>query len=367
MIATENGSDLQEVAASGLIDMAWYRANHPDLAQLANLELLAHYFAYGWREGRKPNPYFDGSWYLAQHTDIGSAGMDPLLHYIRHGDLEGRRPCPYFDPAAYRAGYKLQPGELALKDFLLRRHTGQVAPTPELWAVMYLSPWRELVQRGVDPFLAYLQADGREDGLASPDESVINASGLLDPNYYLINGSDVQEAALDPVEHFCRFGWREGRKPNIYFDMEWYRATNPQVGRLRLNPLVHYVLAGEPAGRRPVAYFDPEWYRTEYGIPPGRSMLAHYLAHRRTQRYSPNPLFDVGWYVQRYGEDVGPNRDPFAHYLHSGTFTDVRPSPTFNAAEYRRQKLGRPSRRFPHLMHPEHHNPLVHFLRANYR
>ena len=51
--------------------------------------------------------------------------------------------------------------------------------------------------------------------------------GSIDPNYYLINGSDVHEAQLDPAEHFCRYGWREGRKPNIYFDTRWYQQTNP--------------------------------------------------------------------------------------------------------------------------------------------
>ena len=55
------------------------------------------------------------------------------------------------------------------------------------------------------------------------------ASGLIDPNYYLINGTDVHEAQLDPAEHFCRYGWRESRKPNIYFDTRWYLQTNPQV------------------------------------------------------------------------------------------------------------------------------------------
>ena len=32
---------------------------------------------------------------------------------------------------------------------------------------------------------------------------------------------------LDPLLHFYRFGWREGRKPNRYFDPAWYLQNYP--------------------------------------------------------------------------------------------------------------------------------------------
>jgi hypothetical protein len=50
-----------------------------------------------------------------------------------------------------------------------------------------------------------------------------------------------------------------------------------------------------------------------------------------------------------------------------GPCSDLDPSPAFNAAEYRRRHLGRASRQFRRLMHPERDNPLVHHLRADYR
>ena len=139
----------------------------------------------------------------------------------------------------------------------------------------------------------------------------------MDPNYYLINGTDVHEAQLDPAEHFCRFGWREGRKPNIYFDTRWYRQTNPMVERLKA--------------------------------------------------FSPTPLFDVTWYVEQHADGLAGNLDPSAHFLQAGTYHDIDPSPSFSAAEYRRRHLGRPSRQFTRLMHPDRDNPLVHHLRAEYR
>ena len=81
----------------------------------------------------------------------------------------------------------------------------------------------------------------------------------------------------------------------------------------------------------------------------------------------PDPLFDVAWYVARHADEVAGNRDPFAHFLQAGTYSDIDPSPAFNSAAYRKRYLGRPSRQFRQLMHPDRDNPLVHHLRTEYR
>ncbi len=358
--------ELEELEASGLFDGAWYLLQNEDVRG-SDLEPLLHFNRFGWREGRQPNRYFDPAWYLEHYPDVQTAGMNPLLHYLRHGEHEGRRPVWHFDPAWYRDAYDLPPEAVALAHFLTQRTSGRFAPMPELWAVLHLVPYRDDPASGEDPFAHYLDDMLREKREPFPDLHVVAASGLIDPNYYLVNGTYVHEAALDAIEHFCRYGWREGRKPNIYFDMRWYLHTNPVVAQLKINPLVHYILEGEAAGRRPVPYFDPGWYRETYGIEPGQTALAHYLAHRRSQAFSPTPLFDVAWYVEQHADEVGTNRDPFAHYLQAGTFRDIDPSPQFNAGQYRRRHLGRPSRQFRQLMHPDRDNPLVHHLRTEYR
>ena len=358
--------ELEELDISGLFDAAWYLLENSDV-RASELDPLLHFCRYGWHEGRRPNRYFDPAWYLEQHPDVRSSEMNPLLHYLRHGDYEGRRPIEHFDPAWYRAAYGVPADAVTLAHFLVQRTSGRYAPTPELWSVLRLAPYRDDPTTGDDPFAHYLDDALHNGQKPFPDLGVIAASHLLDINYYLINGSDVHEAAQDPIEHFCKYGWRERRKPNIYFDTGWYQLTNPQVERLQINPLVHYILEGEAAGRRPVPYFDPPWYRRQYGVPQDGLALAHFLAHRQSQAVSPTPLFDVAWYVGGHAEELGSNRDPFAHFLQVGTYRDVDPSPTFSAAEYRRQHLGRPSRRFRKLMQPERDNPLVHYLRTEYR
>ncbi len=152
----------------------------------------------------------------------------------------------------------------------------------------------------------------------------------------------------------------------MYFDTNWYRRTNSEVNQLEINPLTHYILQGELSGRRPVIYFDPVWYRQTYRLSYGENALAHYLAHRRSQKFSPNQAFDVVWYLAQNGSQVGSDRDPFVHYLQAGTLADIDPSASFSAAAYRRAHLGRISRSFPRLMQPDRHNPLVRYLLANY-
>jgi hypothetical protein len=355
--AYDDAADIAELTASGLVDGAWYRARNPDVAG-AGLDPVTHFVRFGAQEGRTPNRWFDTAWYTGENPDIVAAGLNPLIHYLRHGDQEGRQPHRLFDPAWYRRAYDLADDTRALPHFLTVRTTGRYAPCAALWAVQYLPGFEGGRD---DPFGRYLDAMAPE-----PDLSVVGPSGLVDPNFYLINAGDVHDAAIDPASHYCRFGWREGRKPSIYFDVNWYIGTNPDLARLRVNPLVHYILVGEPADRRPVPYFEPAWYRRTYNVPSGETALAHYMARRRSQKVSPNHLFDVVWYAAVHAESLGPNRDPFAHYLQEGTIGDVDPSPGFDAAHYRRRHFGRPSRRFRQLMTPERDNPLVHCLRQQY-
>ena len=359
-------TERDQLELSGLFDAAWYLTENPDV-QSAGLDALSHFCRNGWREGRRPNPYFDPGWYLDQFPDVRAAGLNPLLHYLRHGDQEGRRPIRHFDPAWYRTAYGIPPAAVTLAHFLVKRTCGLYAPSPELWSVLHIAPYQDDATLGDDPFLHFFDDMRRDAREPFPDFDVVAASGLLDTNYYLISGADVHAAGSEPIDHFSRHGWRERRKPNLYFDTAWYLLTNPSVTRLKINPLVHYILVGEAAGRRPVVYFDPPWYRQNHDVPSGQSALAHFLAHRRSQTVSPTPLFDVSWYVGQHADELGPHRDPFAHYLRAGTCHDIDPSPAFSAAAYRREHLGRPTRRFPQLMQPERDNPLVHHLRAEYR
>lgn len=44
---------------------------------------------------------FDIPWYLANNSDVASAGIDPITHYVQYGSKEGRNPTPWFSTSTY--------------------------------------------------------------------------------------------------------------------------------------------------------------------------------------------------------------------------------------------------------------------------
>lgn len=93
------------------------------------------------------------------------------------------------------------------------------------------------------------------------DEFVlVAASGLMDVAWYRRTYPDVADSGIDPLEHFLRFGWREGRDPGLCFSVSYYLERYPDVREAGINPLVHYLGEGWREGRQPVPTFDPLEY-----------------------------------------------------------------------------------------------------------
>lgn len=81
---------------------------------------------------------------------------------------------------------------------------------------------------------------------------IINRSGLFDPAYYLINNPDVRKADIDPLMHFIKNGWKEGRNPSNSFDTKFYLDQNTDVKQSSENPLLHYLHHGKFEVRSPL-------------------------------------------------------------------------------------------------------------------
>jgi glycosyltransferase involved in cell wall biosynthesis len=74
------------------------------------------------------------------------------------------------------------------------------------------------------------------------DYRTLKHSGVFDREYYLKNNLDVARSCLDPIKHYIRYGWREGRNPNSLFDTVRYLKSFPEIVNSDLNPLCHYIL-----------------------------------------------------------------------------------------------------------------------------
>lgn len=83
------------------------------------------------------------------------------------------------------------------------------------------------------------------------DWFIIKQSGFFDPAYYLLQYPDCRRADVDPLWHFVRHGWKEGRNPSDCFDTEDYLKNNPDVRQSGMNPLTHYLIYGRWEGRAP--------------------------------------------------------------------------------------------------------------------
>ena len=79
------------------------------------------------------------------------------------------------------------------------------------------------------------------------DYNLIKKSGLFDSEYYLTNNEDVKKAKVDPIKHYLKFGWKEGRNPSAEFDGNEYLNKRPDVRVAGICPLVHYIKFGKEA------------------------------------------------------------------------------------------------------------------------
>lgn len=82
-----------------MFDAESYLADNLDLVEagLTVENVGAHYEQYGAAEGRMPNTWFDVAFYREQNADLAElADGDLLFHFAKYGAAEGRNPNPAF-------------------------------------------------------------------------------------------------------------------------------------------------------------------------------------------------------------------------------------------------------------------------------
>jgi hypothetical protein len=96
---------------------------------------------------------------------------------------------------------------------------------------------------------------------------------------------DLLDQQVDPLVHFCHYGWKEGRQPNPFFDTLGYSQLQGDLIEQGVNPLLHYMQVGEAANANPSAQFDIKSYRQLNQLPSNESPLRHFLL-RHTGEYA---------------------------------------------------------------------------------
>ncbi|RRV80968.1 CDP-glycerol glycerophosphotransferase family protein [Stutzerimonas stutzeri] len=108
---------------------------------------------------------------------------------------------------------------------------------------------------------------------------------------------------------------------------EWYLENYPEVAQLRVDPLDDYLSGGAEAGRKPNPFFDDDFYRKQNpGLPAGMLPLLHYCTEGWKAFRSPGPGFNAWWYRINYMGAGDETLSPLAHYLRYGQQNNSLPT-----------------------------------------
>lgn len=173
----------------------------------------------------------------------------------------------------------------------------------------------------------------------------------FDPSFYLAHNPDVAEAGIDPLEHFVKWGWKEGRDPTPDFSVVDYLEANPDVAAAGINPFWHHITTGKDKDRARMpdelqaheqeeasatqafhdeqiaremeairGAFDSRFYLrrnpdiAEAGIDP----LEHFVIAGWKEGRDPNSWFSVAYYLEASPDIQDANVNPFYHYMVAG-------------------------------------------------
>ena len=182
-----------------------------------------------------------------------------------------------------------------LFEFLHKRRHSQIAPR--------INSFQQSIRPALvaDRFLSSSRLKAEAEAIAK--------SGLFDANYYLAMYPDIQPPLVDPIRHYCEFGWHEGKNPSDDFDTLGYLQVYSDIRNAGLNPFWHYVTAGASESRQAMPNFDPGYeadvyfgeitsdiYVLAYYEWPDWSALQRALTVKLGSYQLPSPHEDFGFY-----------------------------------------------------------------------
>lgn len=250
-------SKLERLRRSRLVDEEWYISHYPDLTG-SSVDPVEHYFYFGWKEGRNPNAYFDTDWFLDQY---GVSNECPLLYYIKNWLKKDLRASLRFDSHKYR------------------------------YANL------DVLKAKVEPLAHYLNYGRREGRSAFPISgqglseqlSAYHQTGLFLARWYSMINEDLRGSGVNELEHYATFGESEGRNPNPYLDLSWYkRKYAEEIGGE--SPLLFYASQGWQLGHSPSPQFDGPRYREEYLQGDDQEPLAYFLKQGKKLGQHPSSI-----------------------------------------------------------------------------
>jgi GT2 family glycosyltransferase len=283
---------------------------------------------------------FNEKFYIINNIDLIAECFDPYNHFFAYGWKEKRNPSAIFDTS------------------------------------YYLEHNKDVAQSGVNPLEHYVlsgRSEGRSKNRIEQDIKDIRAAELLDDDWYLSEYAELKKFEIEPCRHFCKFGWKEGKMPNPFFETDWYvqkikkhtieglSEQGKDKEYLTENPVIHWLKKGRelnfathsgskeflqfilPRLRYSDIYkliknsglFDEEYYQEQLENSVA-DPLDHYISIGYYKNISPNILFDNNFYLSQVEELKSYDIPPLIHYILRGSRFGIKPSPYFDPAFYRK-------------------------------
>ncbi len=267
---------------SPVFDPDYYAQTADDLHEV---DVIEHFLANGWKEGRAAHPIFREEHYLAQQPDVPKAVGEGVRHYVQYGWKEKRSFSPCFDALWYASQSKAQSSD----EF-------------DLVSDYISTGWR----KGFSPH------------------------PVFDPDYYS-DQLDMPLADLNPLTHFLDKGHMEGLSPHIIFDGEWYGFG--LLNRETEIPLwVHFVAIGDGLGYSCHPLFDVRFYKSLYpgSLQHRNGPLTHYLCEGIKKQYNPHPVLNID-YMAMILQDDALRESGLPGYLRLPISDRRHPHPLFDA------------------------------------
>jgi len=303
-----------------------------------NQTLLEHFLEVGWKQKLSPTPYFDFDFYYKNYPDIQKANVNPFLHYLTHGEAEGRKPIGLFEPSAYAPPIK--PFFWNRYAYYNRNKLAFFASEKDAKKEFLNNP--NLVSKSIKKSKQPLNKG------FSKYENIFNS--LFDEDYYNDLNWDI---VIPPIDHYLKYGSKEGRCPNPLFDPHYYRqkylpgtsnTKNESNKDLSNEPLVHYYNQPNDALVSPHPLFDAEYYLSQLKkhkitVPENKTFLEHFLKEGWKYNLSPTKHFDVEFYLSQIPETSESKINPLVHYLTEGELSGLQPNKDFVAPSYNKPYL----------------------------
>ncbi len=142
-------------------------------------------------------------------------------------------------------------------------------------------------------------------------------SRLFDSRYYLASNPDLKARRWDLMWHYFDHGWRERRRPSLFFDSHCYCRKYLDGAEEQVNPLVDYLETGWREGKNPNNYFDSNFYIERYGraIKGNINPLTHYLKIGWKRDFLPSPLFLERKFERKYFYLRSKGFNPISYFL----------------------------------------------------